>query len=344
MLNVKNQFGNSLFLIALIFWLFSCKKNGEVHNAFYYWKSEFRLDNEQYNLLKQTANNTLYIRFFDIGWDSTKGKAFPDAIITFGQPTYKINITPVIFISNKTFENIKITDVDSLAINSFALITRLAANEKIGYSKIQVDCDWTLTTKERYFSFLKALKKISQKQLETTIRLHQVKYKDRTGVPPVDNGVLMFYNMGKLNANPNQANSIYNEADAAKYVSYTSQYPLHLDIALPLFSWSIQIREGRVIQVYGNIGKKQLNDQPNFYGAGNIFRAKKSFFFEGVYIKENDIFKLEQTDIYTLKKAAKQLSSYLLSQKNTTIIYYELGNIKNSEFKAQTLNEVSADF
>ena len=98
-----------------------------------------------------------------------------------------------------------------------------------------------------------------------------------------------------------------------------------------------------MIQVYGNIDKGRLSDTQAFYRSGNIYTAKKSFFMNGIYIKENDIFKLEQTDAESLKKAAKQLSSYLPQQKNRTIIYYELGNIDLSEFKAQTLHEVSAD-
>jgi hypothetical protein len=332
-----------IFVIILLCILQACKKSGDAKSAFYYWKSGFSLDTQQDTLLKQVANNTLYIRFFDIRWDDSRHKAFPDAIINFKQPVNKMTVTPVVFITNKTFENIKYNAIDSLAQNCNMLVGRIAEEHEINYKNIEFDCDWALSTREKYFNFLKAFKKINRHRLEATIRLHQVKYKERTGVPPVDKGILMFYNMGKLNANLQQANSIYNETDAEKYIAYIPRYPLALDIALPLFSWSVQIREGRVVQLYGNVSRKQLSNKENFYQQGNVYISKKSFFLDGIYVKENDTFKLEQTDVKSLEKAAKQLSSYLPPQKNRTIIYYELGNLNLSEFKAEALNEVSAD-
>jgi hypothetical protein len=332
-----------LYIAAILCLLPSCKKTDTAKSAFYYWKSSFSLNEQQRGILKDVADNTLYLRFFDITWDERTQTALPNAVISFAQPASKLAVTPVIFIANKTFEQIKDNAIDSLATHCNALVNHIAETANIHYQNIQFDCDWTLTSREKYFAFLKAFKKINQHKLQVTIRLHQIKYKERTGVPPADKGVLMFYNMGTLNANLQQANSIYNEADAEKYIAYIPKYPLKLDVALPLFSWAVHIREGRVIQLYGNIGKKELGNTLNFAPAGEAFRAKKNFFLKGVYIKENDIFKLEQTDIRSLEKAVGQLSGYLPPEPNRTVIYYELGNLNLSEFKAETLREVSAD-
>jgi hypothetical protein len=329
--------------LALICLLQSCKKHESANSAFYYWKSSFSLNAQQSQLLKETSGNKLYLRFFDISWDNNTQKAFPNAVVTFAQPVTQLNITPVIFIVNKTFENLPDTAINSLAANSNNLINRIAAKANINYQSVQFDCDWTLTTRDKYFTFLKAFKALNKHQLEATVRLHQVKYKQLTGVPPVDKAVLMFYNMGTLNNNLQQPNSIYNPADAEKYIAYIPQYPLQLDVALPLFSWAIQIREGRLMQLYSNPDKKDFTNTQNFDCKGNAFTAKKSFFLNGVYIKQNDIFKLEVTDVNLLKKAAGQLSAHLSPQKNRTVIYYELGNLNLSEFKAETINQVSAD-
>lgn len=323
----------------------SCKKPGAASTAFYYWKTSFSLNEKQADLLKQTGNNT-YIRFFDVSWNDKQQRAYPNAVVQLIEIPADLNITPVIYITNKTFENITDTAVSTLAGHCNKLINDLAQEKKISYTKVQVDCDWSLSTRAKYFSFLIAFKKLNQKQLEATIRLHQVKFKDRTGVPPADRGVLMFYNMGKLNAGLHQPNSIYNSDDADKYIAYLNTYPLKLDIALPLFSWSIHIRDGRVIQVYGKIGHRQLTDQAHFEplaGEAN-YRAKTSFFLEGIYIKQNDIFKLEETDGNTLDAAAKQLAKHLPEQKHTTIIYYELANIDPEKFNAETIRQVSARF
>lgn len=323
----------------------SCRKPGTASTAFYYWKTSFNLNEQQADILKQTDNNA-YIRFFDVSWNDKEQRAYPNAVVQFNKVPAGLNITPVIYITNKTFENIADTAVITLAGHCNKLINELAAEKQISYAKVQVDCDWSLSTRIKYFSFLTAFKKLNQKQLEATIRLHQVKFKDRTGVPPVDRGVLMFYNIGKLNAGLHQPNSIYNSDDADKYIAYLSTYPLKLDIALPLFSWAIHIRDGRVIQVYGKIGRRQLADQAHFEpieGQAN-YRANTSFFLEGIYIKQNDIFKLEETDGNALNAAAKQLTQHLPKQKHTTIIYYELANIDPEKFNAETIRQVSARF
>jgi len=54
-------------------------------------------------------------------------------------------------------------------------------------------------------------------------------------VPPVDKGLLMFYNMGKISPDLNARNSIYNRADAEAYLESLPNYRLSLDVALPVF-------------------------------------------------------------------------------------------------------------
>ncbi len=332
-------------MILLIFGI-SCKKNSTATIAFYYWKSGFQLNSQQVALVQQTALNQVYIRFFDVNWNKEQHRAYPNAVVLFSQPLGGLHITPVIYIANKTFENSSDMTIDSLAIHCNILVNRLAGEQHMTYTRVQVDCDWSLTTRDKYFSFLSAFKKLNHHQLQATIRLHQVKYKERTGIPPVDRGVLMFYNMGKLNADLHQPNSIYNEADAAKYVSYLKAYPLPLDLALPLFSWSVQLRDNKVIQVYGKIGRTQLNNPGDFetVAGENNYRARRSFFLAGIYVKQNDVFKLEETTANSLNTAAKQLAENLPKQQNRTIIYYELANIDLSEFNAETFKQVSDHF
>lgn len=337
---------NKRFLscVAILLLLFSCRKPGNNVTAFYYWKTGFKLSSKQAFLLQQSGNN-IYLRFFDVNWNDDQHRAYPNAVVQLNQPVTGINITPVIYITNKTFQNIADTALNSLAAHCNKLVNTIATQNHISYTNIQVDCDWSLNTRGKYFGFLAAFKKLNQKQLQVTIRLHQVKYKGRTGIPPADGGVLMFYNMGKLNAVADQPNSIYNPDDADKYAGYINTYPLKLDIALPLFSWAIHIRDGHTIQVYGKMGRGQLDDQSNFEqtGTANSYRTKKSFFLEGIYIKQNDIFKLEETNLSTLNTAARQLNKNLPHQQNKTIIYYELANIDSSKFNAEALKQVSAD-
>jgi hypothetical protein len=204
------------FLASLLFVsaLSSCKRESKADAAFYYWKQTLTLNKAQQQILDEVAAGKLYLRFFDIKWNSSSGKAHPEAIISFKDPVKTTKLIPVIFITNQTFEKLSTAGVDSLAMQSNTLLQHLAQEQKISYQYVQFDCDWSLGTKDKYFQFLKSFKAISKKQLEATIRLHQVKYQVRTGIPPVDRGILMFYNMGKLSAKPEDPNSIYNPKDA----------------------------------------------------------------------------------------------------------------------------------
>ncbi|RAJ32235.1 hypothetical protein [Pedobacter cryoconitis] len=315
-------------------------------SAFYYWKTTFLLDKAQTALLKDGAGDQLYLRLFDVIWDEQQKDVRPNAVISINQDIRQFHIVPVIYITNKTFEKLTPDQLVPLAEKVNKLINEITVQNKITYQWVQIDCDWTTGTKNRYFAFLEAFKQLNKKQLEATIRLHQIKYADRTGIPPVDKGLLMFYNMGKISANLKQRNSIYNPTDASKYISYLPTYQLPLDIALPLFSWTIQIREGKVIQLYGKIGLKELSDRNNFQqiAQSKVYKANKSFYLSGLYIKENDLFKLENVDTKQLNLAAKQLSKHLAHLENRNIIYYELSTVAASALEAKDIKEVSAHF
>ena len=67
--------------------------------------------------------------------------------------------------------------------------------------EIQLDCDWNSSTQKKYFNLIEEMKLYPTWEnivWSATIRLHQLKYPKQTGVPPVNKGVLMFYNMGNF--------------------------------------------------------------------------------------------------------------------------------------------------
>ena len=88
------------------------------------------------------------------------------------------------------------------------------------FKELQIDCDWTESTRDKYFHLLSTLRNELERNkqiISATIRLHQVKYAAITGIPPVHRGMLMYYNMGKINATDN--NSVYDKKIAEKYIS-----------------------------------------------------------------------------------------------------------------------------
>ncbi|HXP50036.1 MAG TPA: hypothetical protein VN922_08785, partial [Bacteroidia bacterium] len=203
-------------------------------------------------------------------------------------------------------------------------------------------CDWTDVSRAKYFKLLTFFHDTLTKQSKTlsaTIRLHQVKYADKTGVPPVDRGMLMFYNMGKINGTPGY-NSIYNSKDADKYVTYVSNYTLPLDVALPVFSWALLIRGGEAHDVLEKAVDKDFADTSQFLSAGNnIFVSRGSFLFRGKYFQKSDTVKMEEVTPAICEEAANNVNSYLKDEKRT-ISLFEYDSLYLSTYDKKDIQQI----
>src|ERR1700722_4840670 len=187
----------------LLFFIISCKHaSHKPDRAFYYWRSNFSLTGKDLSYLKDAGINKLYLHFFDVTWNKELSKPLPVDEIRFGtEPGSIFNYVPVVFISNKVLEEAYFDSISVLAAHIYDEVNHIATANKIIYKELQFDCDWSDATRAKYFkllNFLHGKLNAEGKILSATIRLHQVKYADRTGVPPVDRGMLMFYNMGRI--------------------------------------------------------------------------------------------------------------------------------------------------
>ena len=185
--------------------------------TFYHWKAN-------YNVASSEENSALYIKVLDIAF--TKTLEFRK---TSFQSVPSKGFIPVVYMDNPLWSKMRAQTMVTKVLNALKELPSKA------YSEIQVDCDWTDGSKERYFTFLELLKKQSAKHISVTIRLHQVKYYTRTGVPPVDYGVLMYYNMSDFK-DIETKNYILDITLAKQYHYNFDSYPLALNLALPLYS------------------------------------------------------------------------------------------------------------
>jgi len=291
-------------LFLLLAWPASA---GGPRPAFYYWKTRWSPLPELLRALSDAGAGRLYLRFFDV--KAGVGGPHPVAPLAMDGPLPEaVDVVPVVFFSNAVFE--RSNDMGALAEKVWMKVERMSERQGIRFRQLQVDCDWTDGTRVRFFAFVAALRKLSSRRgvaLSATIRLHQIKYRRRTGVPPVDRGMLMFYNVGRIEA-AGPRNSIYNDADAAKYASSIADYPLPLDVALPVFSWAVHSRGGRVVGLLAGV------DAADFASSGGVaslggatYRAAKSFFFRGRYLKEGDSLRFETMDPVGTRAAAAQV-------------------------------------
>jgi hypothetical protein len=319
------------FLVcSLLFLLLACgKKDGPII-AFYYWKTVFTLANSEKEVLKDNKVTKLYIRYFDIGLHPKTQEPIPIGPIRFQDSLVGFEVVPVIFIQNKVMLKPNL-DIEHLAQQTLGLVEVINAKNKIKCEVVQIDCDWSLKSKDNYLKFIERFKKLSHKKLSATIRLHQVKYFKKTKIPNVDSGVLMYYNMGTIATD--SLNSIYDRQIAARYLKSLKKYPLQLDFALPIYSWAIHIRDRKVMGLRSKLNVSELKKDGNFQQISTtFFKVKRSNYKNGVFYEENDLLKMEGITEEDLVEMAQDLNENS-AQKPKEIIFYDLDqfNIKNYE-------------
>ena len=291
-----------IFLFAFVLCLIACNKKQAIPEAMYFWKTNLSFTESDKAFLKEHAVKKIYVRYCDVGLrDEQAVPIAPIEIDTLS--TRGLSIVPVIYIKNEVFDDIataqyapqRFWGTETLSENVAKYIEQINNYYHLTVNEVQFDCDWTLNTKEYYFNFLKLFKeKNPEFLLSATIRLHQVKYKDDTGVPPVDYGVLMYYNMDKITATG--ANSIYNRATAKRYIGSLKSYPLQLNIALPMFSWGVHSVRGEVVNLVSGLTSAEIKTLKDVVATDipNVYEVKTQTYYKGRLWQAGDRIKIEE--------------------------------------------------
>lgn len=286
-----------LIFLFVSFIFVQTKKNEPLTISFYSWENNFD---------KKDINEKLYIKVLDIAY-STKLE-----IVTTNLKTTPKDFIPVIYITNETMKNVDYSLVSNAILKTL---------KNLNFNEVQIDCDWSDSSQSNYFKLLEDLKTKLNKPLSATIRLHQIKYYVKTGVPPVDYGVLMYYNMSDI-TNIDTKNSILDNDIAKKYHYNFDNYKLKLKLALPLYSQAIQFRENKALSIFEGVERSDFDS--NFIEISpNLYKVLNSTYFKGRYIYKDDIFRFEDVKKEDLKIA---LDDFINLTKNRfdEIIFYTL--------------------
>lgn len=328
----------TLFYLLLILFHTNCSKKSEHEISFYYWKQNYSLSTLQKEILKTNNSKKLYVRFFDVTWNSAENKAIPVSKTNFKQKETNLKIIPCIFIENQVFKN---KNIEYLPSKVYRLIQEISKNANLSIDEIQIDCDWTDITRKAYFEFLSKLIILSQNKqvITSTLRLHQFKYPKKTGVPPVKKAVLMCYNMGKID-DVNASNSIISEIELRKYILESDKYPLPLDLALPSFHWGLIYRLGKLTLIINDIDRNSLKSFAFNKLSKNKFRADSSFYYNNIYFCKDDILRIEESDPSTLMRCAEEIAES--KHRFNTIIFYHLSSNSISSYEKNFFSNISS--
>lgn len=350
------------FLLLLL--ATSChRKPPSIQKAYYFWRSG-DIEVEERQFLKQHDIRKLYTRLMDVDWNdiqgaipASTGKIEPIEYSLRKYDSFPVEIIPVVFITNRCFEKIPPADIPLLAkrlarrcLPAFdETDKRYEARQQmkpITVREIQLDCDWTTKTATAYFQFLRELRSLAASRgvlVSATIRLHQFKYPDKTGVPPVDRGMLMVYNISDPRQY-NAANSIYDQQKAEAYLSKRKKYPLPLDMALPAWSWCLIYRNGKFYQIENGITEPMLT-RLSFLkkGPGHFFTVTADTVFNGLFLRTGDEIKAESIAPGTLLHAAR-LARKAINTDSLTVSLFELSQQEFNQYTHETIDQVYDTF
>lgn len=329
-----------LLLLSIILGFGQCKMRPKtiVTPAFYFWKNDSDHASDSYssaNLFEVEVDSLhpkrQYVKVLEVDWNPAGG-AYPRAKNDFYSGfNDTLQVVPTVFITNRVFENIKTEDLALLATR----IAKKCIQEDYNYStektsittpEIQIDCDWTATTQERYFDFLRKLKaapNMKDVTLSATIRLYQYKYRDKTGVPPVDRGMIMLYNLSDLRKYE-VSNSIFDKKEAEAYLLNTPSYPLPVDVALPLFSWGVGFHDGKFVSLHNDFHPADVT-KTSFLKKerDGYYEVIKDTVFQKTYYRVGDKMKIEYVDKQRLMDAAA-VAKQVLNAEKTNVSFYHL--------------------
>lgn len=327
-----------LLIVALLSLVMAACTSKRSHDVdFYYWKSKCAIGETERDYFNQLESKRLFVRLFDV--DMQGGVAVPvGPIQSFTKeqlPNDSVKVIPVVFITNPTFLNyVNDTMVEKLAGHVGATIEHVMDAAGVAYDEIQIDCDWTERTKRPYFHFLEKLAKRSGRDISCTLRLHQIRDREKTGVPPVVRGSLMCYATSSPMENDTR-NSILDMELLKAYTSNINDYPLDFDVILPIYSWGIVTNHLGKVKLVNGLTEYDLQTPMYEKTGDNLYLVKEDGFLQGLYINSGFTVKIETITPELLAEAKQYLDHQI--DRDFPWVYFHLSQGYLSRYSIENL-------
>lgn len=276
-----------------------------------------------------------------------------------------INRYWVVYITNSTLYGLDIETIPTMAGRIVKRVAQIEDAQTIGFSfdgtsyepetavkkgfvGLQLDCDWSPATRDKYFLLLKEVKKLlPKKEISTTLRLWQYKNQKLAGIPPADRVTLMLYNMSPLDK-PETENSIFKKSVAETYLKGVDEYRLPLDVAIPTFQWAVWFRDSKyqgivypeALQELRNLrALKAAKNQESgsWFGTDSPkFQVVESITLGNQALRLGDELRLEQVTPEMLLEA-QALARSLIKKPSQRLLYFSLSPALTQQYTHETL-------
>lgn len=297
-------------------------------NSIYFWKTRFELNDYEQYFLKEHNVRRMYVRFFDVDDDTAPPYAQLNRIVPVATTQFvtskpdSVEIVPTVFLTVRAISYIEHSEGGSkeAAQKIVQRVLNMADYNDMGPLKeVQLDCDWTESTQNAYFSLCKEVGALLHEEgihLSSTIRLHQL----RSTVPPVDCGVLMLYNTGSLQS-ASETNSIISRNEVAKYIPNRKvSYALPLDFAYPTYRWELVFRGDHFS---GILHLSDISDETLYTPQDDgTYIVAKGHDVDGEYISRGMRIRLEESPVETILAVKELVKKAFPNSPHSNIIYH----------------------
>lgn len=336
-----------LYLFTLILIAVSCSEPAvKIERGIYFWENDTPFLTKENSLaLDSLKIEKLYVKIYEV--DRVDGKNVPIAKSSLKLTTKDLKnreLIPCIYMLNKVFVESSKEELDALANNVVRLTLafldeKLSEDVSIPFPEIQIDCDWSEKSQGNYFYFLRKMKKLTDKKISCTLRLYPYKFHEKMGVPPCDRATLMCYNLLNPIKNPRK-NSILDIDEMSKYLDTKFEYPLPLDVALPVYSWmQCYDRDQFRGVVHGPI---ENYSSLMTHHKGLWYTMQVDTVVSDLYMRKGDRIKLERVSQTDLSKAVDLIKKSRVLKNDAVISYFHLSSQELSFYSYEKLNSFTA--
>ncbi len=208
---------------------------------------------------------------------------------------------------------------------------------------ILIDCDWSEKSKDNYFYLLKQIKsKFPKLKIEATIRLWQYKYFEKSGIPPVDSGLLMCYNMTNPESRTTE-NSIGTNNDLEKYIVH-NKYKLKLNIALPIYSWSLVFRGDKFKGILSNDIDFSKDENVFKKSGDNKFILQDDIRIGTLYLRNGDEIRIEKISNSEIESMISSLTDKIKIDKTTRVTFFSFDKKYINDYGTQNISNYFTQF